>query len=188
VNRRTARGNRIGLALAGAVLFVAGAYALARGLDWNSGALGRAASQLITPGMRHFVTTHAAWFWSVTAIVCAILALLALRWLLVQARTEAIGTFSLERDKRRGTTRLPADAVTDAFEDDLQASLYIQQASAVLVGSADNPHLMLIATLRTGADPTDAIERIGQALSRLRTVLEHQTLKATVRLRTTSNS
>jgi hypothetical protein len=187
VNRRTARGNRVGLALTGIVVLAAGAYVLARGLGGSSGLFGRAASQVITPGTRHFVAAHAAWFWSVTAIVCTILALLALRWLLVQARTQPIGTFSLERDKRRGTTRLPADAVTDALEDDLQASPYIQRASATLTGAPDNPRQALTATLQTGADPTDAIQRIGQALSRLRTVLDNQTLTATVRLRTSSS-
>jgi hypothetical protein len=186
VNRRTARGNRMGLAFAGLVLLAAGAYALARGLAWNSGFLGRTASQVITPGTRHFVTAHAAWFWPATAIACTILAILALRWLIVQARTDAIGTFSLERDKRRGTTRLPADAVTDAFEDDLQASPYIQQASATLTGAPDNPHLALTATVFTGADAGDAIQRIGEALGRLRNVLDHQAMTATVRLRTSS--
>jgi hypothetical protein len=188
MNRRTARGNRTGLVLTGLLLLAAGGYVLARGLAWKPRQLGSAGAPVITAPVRDFVTAHAAWFWPVIGITAAVLAVLAFRWLAVQGRTEAIGDFSLERDPRRGTTRLPASAVTDAFEDDLEASPYLQQASATLAGAPDTPRLTLTVTLQTGASPADAIQRIGQALTRLRATLDNQTVTATIRIRTTSTT
>ena len=89
MSRRTARGNRIGLVVVGLVLLAAGAYALARGVAVRPELLGSAHAPLTDQHVRRYPTSQ-SWFWPVVAGVTVMIALLALRWLAVQARTDAV--------------------------------------------------------------------------------------------------
>ena len=182
MSRRTARGNRIGLVVVGLVLLAAGAYALARGVAVRPELLGSAHAPLTDQHVRRYPTSQ-SWFWPVVAGVTVMIALLALRWLAVQARTDAVGDITLETRPRRGTTRLPAQALTDALEDDLTASPYVQRVNAILSGSAAARRLAVTVTLTTGSDPATVAQRTSQALGRLRQALDAEGLEATVRLR-----
>lgn len=183
MNRRTARGNRIGLAVVGLILLAAGAYALARGLAAGPELLGSAHAPLTDRHLRSYPASQ-SWFWPVAAVVTVIITLLALRWLAVQARTDAVGDIALETSPRQGTTRLPARALTDALEDDLTASPYVQRVNAILTGPAAARRLALTVTLTTGSDPATVAQRTSQALERLRHAHDAESLTATVRLRT----
>lgn len=178
MNRRTARGNRLGLAVVGAVLLVAGLAALARGLD------------LLPGGARSPVTGQAArdladraWFWPVVAAVLILVTLLALRWLAVQTRADELRVLRLEPDPGRGATRLPARAVTGAVQTDVAASPYLRRADASLGGSSARPRLYLAADLSAGADPGAALERIREAVDRSRQALERPRMPAVVQIR-----
>jgi hypothetical protein len=184
VSRRTARGNRIGMAVIGLVLIVAGAAALARGLAIRPALLGPAHAAVIDEQTRRYAAGH-WWFWPALAAIAVVVAVLALRWLAVQTRSDAIGHIGLEPDPRHGVTRLSAGAATGAFEDDLSASPYVQRVNATVTGAPTTPRLALTVTLHTDADPAGANRRINQALARLRHALETERLTATVRIRTT---
>lgn len=181
MNRRTARGNRIGLAVVGLILLAAGAYVLARGLAVRPELLGSAHAPLTDHDVRSYPASE-SWFWPVVAVVTVMITLLALRWLAVQARTDAVGDIALETSPRRGTTRLPAQVLTDALEDDLTASPYVQRVNATLTGPAAARRLAVTVTATTGSDPATVAQRTSQAIERLRQALDAENVQATVRL------
>jgi hypothetical protein len=182
MNRRTARGNRIGLAVVGAALLLAGAAALARGLDLLPDLLGSPDAPVTDQATRD-VAADQPWFWPVLAVVLVVIALLGLRWLIVQTRTDALGTLRLEPDAGLGTTRLPARTVTGALSDDLGRSPYLRRVTATLTGNAARPHLHLAAAMAPTAEPGAVRERVHEALDRSRQALEEPQLPTTVHLR-----
>lgn len=181
MDRRTARGNRIGLAIVGAALVLAGVAALVRGLDLLPGVLGSASTSVTDQPTRDFATDQ-PWFWPALAAVLVLVALLALRWLAVQTRTGAVGTLRLEPDPSLGVTRLPARAVTGALEDDLSRSPYLGRAHARLTGSGVRPDLHLSAAMEPAAEPGAVRDRLHAAIDRTRAALEAPELPTTIQL------
>ena len=152
MHRRTARGNRLGLALTGLVLVVAGAALLVAHLG-RLGSVGK--GDVLYPAQaRRFVHDNASWLWPVVAAVSIVLGLLFLRWLLVQPRTDRLRTLVIDLDNgtdpSAGRTRMPANAVTDVVEDDIAALRGVRRVSAGLSGHSDSPLLWL--TVATDAD------------------------------------
>jgi hypothetical protein len=133
--------------------------------------------------VRTFAADH-MWFWIALAAAAILIALLALRWLAVQTRTEAIRTIRLEPDPRHGGTTLSARTLTAALRDDLGESPYLRRTQATLTGHHAHPRLALIVTLEPDADPTAVEQRIHEALERFRQAMENDHLMATVELRT----
>ncbi len=89
---------------------------------------------MIDEQTRRYATGH-SWFWPALATIAVLVALLALRWLAVQTRSDTIGHIGLESDPRHGVTRLSAGAATGALEDDLSASSYVQRVNATVTGA-----------------------------------------------------
>jgi hypothetical protein len=182
MNRRTARGNRIGLAIVGGVLLLAGAAALLRGLDLLPDLLGAAEEPVTDESTRDFVADQ-DWFWPVVAAALIVVALLTLRWLLVQTRTGAVGTLRLEPDAARGTTRMPARTLAGAIEDDLDRSPYLSRPRATLTGSRTDPRLRVATSVEPAADPGAVRARVQEAIDRSRQAMEAPALRTTVVLR-----
>jgi HAMP domain-containing protein len=182
VSRRTARGNRIGLAIVGLALLIAGLLTLARGLDIMPGILGSPDAPVAEQRTRDFLAEQ-TWFWVVLAVVLVLIALLALRWLAVQTRSDALGKLRLESDARRGATTMPAGAATGALEEDLASSPYLRRASATLNGSASRPRLNLSATIAPSAEVAAAKGRVYEALERYGRAMETPQLPTLVHLR-----
>jgi hypothetical protein len=168
---RTARGNRIGLAVVGLVLLLVGVAALVRAMDLIPEVLGSADAPVTEQRLRDFAADQ-PWFWVVLAIVLIMVALLALRWLGVQARSDAVRHLRLESDVRRGSTRMPAAAVTGAIEDDLAASPYLRGVQASLNGGPSRPRLKLSVTMDPAAEPEAVLDRTYEALDRYGRALE----------------
>lgn len=177
MSRRTARGNRLGLALVGAALLLAGLAALIRAAGWWPGVFGRPDSPVISPGTQEFAAEQ-RWFWLLLALLLVVVGLLALRWLAVQTRTEAVNTLRLEPDPRRGTTKLSARAATAAFAADLGGD-GLRRINASLRGSGQRPRLFVAAVLTDTADPATFRHRLGWALDRYRRALETDQLPTT---------
>jgi hypothetical protein len=182
MSRRTARGNRVGLTIVGLALIAAAAAALARGLGLWPALLGNAADPVTNQRVRSFAADH-LWLWLALAAAAILIALMALRWLAVQTRTEAIGTIRLEPDPRHGSTTLPARTLAAALRDDLDESIYLRRTHATLTDHPAHPRLALTVTLEPDADPAAAKQRIHQALDRLRQAMETDHLTATVEIR-----
>jgi hypothetical protein len=179
-NRRTARGNRVGLAVVGALLLVTAIAALARGLDLLPDLLGDPDEPVLADRVRNVAAE--GWFWPAVAAGCLVVALLALRWLLAQVRSDATRTLRLETDPSRGQTSLPARVVAAAVTDDL-ASLPLRHTRAAITGRPDRPRLELALTLAPDPDLYAVRQGLHRTLSRHRQALETPDLPATVLFR-----
>ncbi|PRX95743.1 alkaline shock response membrane anchor protein AmaP [Allonocardiopsis opalescens] len=178
--RRSARGNRWGLALGGAVLLAAGGAGLALGL----GVFGpeRAARPVLGPQARALAAQP--WFWYAVAAVCVVLALLGLRWLLVQARTESVRRIEVEPDAGGGRTVLPSSAATDAVEREADGYPGVQRARARLIGAERAPRVRMDLVVDEDADVAEVWQRLrDDGLARLRGAMELRRLPAQVRIR-----
>src|ERR1700759_4392009 len=133
--RRTGRGNRIALLLIGLALLLGGAAGLLRGLAVWPKWLGAKHALIIDEPTRHWVAGQ-SWFWPTVAAVAVLVFLLTLWWLASQGQTRVLRRIALEPDARRGTTSLPARAVTGALENDLAASPHLRQISLALTGTS----------------------------------------------------
>ncbi|WP_433324523.1 alkaline shock response membrane anchor protein AmaP [Spirillospora sp. CA-294931] len=185
-SRRTGRGNRLGLAAVGVALLAAGGAALARGAGLSPSLLGEPDVPVLDRRTRDFADDQ-VWFWPALATTAIVVALMGLRWLAVQTRTDAVRSMSLEADRRKGATRMPARALTGAVQDDLASAPDLRGARATLAGTVSHPHLRLTVTLDPDADVPGAKLRIQQALDRASRALETEHLTATVHLRTGRN-
>lgn len=180
MNRRTARGNRLGLAIVGVILLAAGAFALARGF----GLIARlpAGEPVLSTAERRMAHTT-AWFWWAAAGVAVIVLLLALRWLLVQGRSSKINTLRLDAGPD-GETRMPSRVVTRAVEHDAEDTPGIVRAHAVLAGSRARPTLRLDLTADDRADwPRLRQDVAGRVRDHLAAGLELDGLPTVVRVR-----
>lgn len=182
MRRRTARGNRIGLAIVGVVLLLAGAAAAVRGLDLLPDLLGGAQAPVTDQGTRDFVAEQ-DWFWPVVAAALILIAVLALWWLLAQARTGAVVMLRMETDVTRGATRMPARAIAGAVEEDLGRSPYLGRTRATITGSSVDPQLRLATSVDPASDPDAVRTRVHEALDHCREALEAPDLRTTVLLR-----
>ncbi|MEV5753629.1 hypothetical protein AB0L00_37900 [Actinoallomurus sp. NPDC052308] len=180
---RTARRNRIGLAVIGLILLLGGTTAFLRGLGLYPGVLGAERTPITDRATRSFVDGH-VWFWAALAAVAVVIGVAALYWLITQAPTGALRTVRLESDRREGVTTLPARVVGDAFTSDLLDSPDVRSAAVTLAGTPARPRLSLTMTLEPDADPAGAKDLIHPALRRLRQAMETPDLPAVVRIRT----
>ncbi|MDF5753368.1 alkaline shock response membrane anchor protein AmaP [Spongiactinospora sp. TRM90649] len=180
MERKTARGNRLGLILCGLVLLLPGLYALARGLGlFGSRARGE---YIISAGTAGFFTAD-PWAWWVLAAISIVAALLGLRWLLAQARKDTLSGLRLAKGPT-GTTDVEADGITRALESELADHPSVLRAKAILTGSKRTPGVRLALV----ADETSRLDELrghlgAHAVPRMRDALEVEHLPAVVRLK-----
>jgi sugar (pentulose or hexulose) kinase len=178
---RTRRGNRYGLTVVGLLLTAGGATVLAVGL----GLLGtaRAHTALLTPAQTRYVHAH-GWFWPAVAVVAGLVALICLRWLLVQTRRDRVGVLNLETDRRQGATRINSGVATDALEAEIATYPGVTHARARLTGSPIQPELAVTVAAERDADLAGLRTRIHDgAVAHLRAALEHDRLPTRLTLR-----
>ncbi|MEV1294143.1 alkaline shock response membrane anchor protein AmaP [Pseudonocardia sp. NPDC049635] len=169
-----ARLNRSLLLLIGLVLLVAGAA----GLAFGSGAL-----RSLLPGLDPSVPLlpgaldPPAWVPWVTLAAAVVVGLLALRWLLAQARRRPRTTrwglpAAQVAGRDAGSTRLHSDHAAAALAADVESYDGVQRAAAVLTGDRTRPEVYLDVTAETGADLAALRGLIDDhALPRLRSAL-----------------
>jgi hypothetical protein len=153
---RTNRTMLILFALALTAAGVAGALA-------GFGAFGRATKHdvLISNRVSDYVGRHGDWFWPAAAVVAAIIALLALRWLVALLfSTDRAGDLPLTRDRSAGRTTLSAAALTNAVTAEIDSYPGVHSARARLIGDPSAPTLVLTATLEESADLSGLRRRI----------------------------
>ena len=127
MSRRVDTANRTVLTLLGLLLLGGGGVGLAA----SFGAFGDPPPVLPAPARRF--EDDQPWFWWALAGVCLLIALLALRWLLAQLRTDRLSRLDLTRDDREGRTVVHAGALTDAVEEEAKALRGVAGASARLL-------------------------------------------------------
>ncbi|MFC0037928.1 alkaline shock response membrane anchor protein AmaP [Actinomadura rayongensis] len=181
MDRQGARLNRFALALLGIVLLVLGGLGLALG----SGVFGsgRSRAPVLSQGTRTFASGH-GWFWWAVSAAAVVVGLLGLWWLLVQGRRDRVPELSMEPEPEQGTTRITAQAVTDALSDEIAAYPGVRGVGARIGGSSRRPRLFLTVAYARDADLAALRRRVtDEAIARLRTALEREKLPAVVRLR-----
>ncbi|TDD09065.1 hypothetical protein E1292_10270 [Nonomuraea deserti] len=156
------RVNRWGLALVGLVLTVLGGLALARGL----GAFGTAGTPVVDGGVRGFFARTSPWSWWVVAVVALAVALLALWWLLAQARAEPRGPLRVESGPT-GVTEVSPGGMAQAVADDVVSGPSVLSAHADLVNARGSPSVRL----RVVADESAPLHELSGHLSTV--VLRH---------------
>lgn len=150
--------NRVLVALIGLLLLSAGVLTLVRSFGGFGARL--ADDPLLTQAQTRFVEDSSPWSWIVVAVVGVLVALLALRWLLAQLRTDRIGTLDLEPDPRKGATTLHATAVTTALREEIESYRGVTSARARLLHDARHPDLVLSVDLDARADVAATRARI----------------------------
>lgn len=167
---RADRLNRFLLSLLGLLLLTAGVV----GLLFGFGAFGdrRARERVLDPDVTHFVVRNADWFWPAVAVAAALLALLALRWLFQQLRTDRIGSLDLTRDRTRGETSIATGALTDALVAEVERLPGVESANARLVRVSGRRQLLLHVRLADRADAGAVRRSLAEGpLTELRQVL-----------------
>ncbi|MBR8742233.1 hypothetical protein [Nocardiopsis sp. MG754419] len=182
--RRTARGNRQGLALVGTLLMVAGAVPalltvlpLGPGVEERAGALVTVATGLGSE----------PWAPYVGAGIAVVIALVALRWLLVQGRSVRVTAVRLTdvgpSADGRGHTDVLARAACSALAREISGYRGVHRGRARLTGSAREPRLALDLVLSRDADPSQVWRRCSdQAITRLRVSLGLARLPTVLRI------
>jgi len=144
------RVNRVMLTLLGLLLLIAGATGLLFGLGAFGATL--AGEQVLADEVKQFVVEQAAWFWPVVAVLSLLLAVLALRWLVLQLQTDRVGDLDLTERRNDGETHVDSTAVTDALVAATEATPGVQSASARLVRAHGDDQLVLFVRLADRVD------------------------------------
>lgn len=187
MSSRTARGNRLGLGIAGVAALGVGGYALARSL--GAFGAGQAAEPLYTDTVAAWIHQH-SWIWIAVAAVAVVIALLGVRWLLAQLRAERLNRVFIDqsRDADRpdipaGASILPASALTTAVGREIEDYPGVRSVRAHLAGAPDQPALHLKVVLDADADVARVRNRIVTgALVNARIALDDARLPAQLRL------
>jgi len=185
MSSKTARGNRIGLAVVGVLLLAAGGYVLARSL----GAFGTEQADALVYAERSASWIHAQqpWIWITLAAIGVIVALLALRWLLVQLRTDRLGRIAMDTDLAldpdddgdlgAGRTTLPTSALTTAIGQEIDGYPGVRAVTVHVAGRPDRPELRLEVTIDSDADPARIRTRIvDEAIAHAKAALDAEFL------------
>lgn len=146
---RVVRANRVIIGLIGLILLLAGAAGLLAAFGVFGSTLENEA--VLSPRVDRFVDRH-DWFWPALAALTAVIALLALWWLIVQVRTNRLRGINVASG-RDGHTYLHGGAVIDALQTEIESYRGVSKARARLSGTRSAPRLTLVVTLdgRVGA-------------------------------------
>lgn len=145
------RTNRAMLILFALLLIAAGVLGALAGF----GVLGSATKHnaLLSNRVGTYFSEHGDWLWPAIAGVAAIVALLALRWLVALLfSTDRTGDLTLTGDRTRGRTTLSAAALTGAVSHEIGSYSGVQSTRARLIGDQSNPTLVITASLEEAAD------------------------------------
>ncbi|SDH25536.1 hypothetical protein SAMN05421505_11334 [Sinosporangium album] len=142
MDRKTARGNRLGLLLTGLALTALGLFTLLRGFRLLPQSIAPAGEPLAGGPVRQLFGSQGAWLWWLVALAAIVIALLGLRWLFVQGRSESLGVLKLAAGPG-GVTRADPGAIADAVAKDIQSNPDVVSAHVRLVGPSAHPGVRL---------------------------------------------
>jgi hypothetical protein len=178
VNTRVDVLNRIVLTFLGLLLLGAGVLGLLAG----AGAFGRTDAPVLPRGVRDFAHTS-SWFWWAVAGGCLVIAVLALRWLLDQLRSDRASRLDLTTDDRDGLTLLHSGAFTDAVADEAGTLRGVSAAHAAL-HDRNGKRLLLTVDLADHADISEVRTRLeDQIVPHARQAVDDAGMPVDIRLR-----
>jgi hypothetical protein len=160
VNRKTRRGNRLGLFLTGLVLTLLGLYSLLRGLGALPRSWARADTPIADGPVQSFFAGASPWIWWAVAALSIVVALLGLRWLLVQGRRESRESLRLEAGPG-GVTDVTGNGLAGAVASDAEYYPVVLGADAALAGRRDRPEVRM----RLAADENAPMSAVREHLA-----------------------
>lgn len=179
--------NRAALALLGLLLLLAGVAGLAlsvgiRSVSSYQLSTPRPGQPLIPKQLSSFAAAN-TWFWWAVAAAALLLALLGLRWLLAQLRTDRISRFDLTANQQDGSTVVHAGALTDAVAADAATIPGVDNASAQLI-SHPTRRLVLAVNLTDYADIAQVRDQLESlTVAHARQAVDQPDLPIDIRLR-----
>jgi hypothetical protein len=185
---RPARLNRAVLAILGVLTLAAGGFVLllGTGVLRVSAPVPMSADAPLIPAN----TTLQSWVPWAVAPAAAIVALLALRWLVAQTmRRPRSRDWQLAPDTRHGSTRIDSDAAAEPLREEIADYPGVLAATAHLTGPRTHPQLHLRVTTDDRADITGLRRQIDtEAIPRLTRALDLPALPADLLLRLDTTS
>ena len=168
--------NRTMLVLLGLILLLGGVAALLTNLGvFTKPLAGRA---LFDNVVSRYIGDNGNWLWPLFAVLCAITALLCLRWIAtLLTSTDRAGNMTLPGDKTAGRTVVRNSAFTTALVTELRTYRGVDTARARLVGDDDTPDLIVTVTAMGAVDIGALRARIeSEALTHARQALDRPDL------------
>ncbi len=132
------RTNRLALTLFGLLVLIAGAAGMAA----SAGVFGAAFSKrtLFANRVSAYTGHHGTWVWAAAAAVCLLIALAALRWILVLlVSTDRAGDIPLPVSTQEGTTILQPAALTGALTREIGTYHGVDTTRGRIIGDASDP-------------------------------------------------
>ena len=180
MSRRVNGANRVALTVIALILLVAGGLGLAT--SFRAFGAARADAPVLPEQVRTFAAST-GWFWWAVAAACVVLALLGLRWLLIQLRVDRLHRLDLTTDDRDGLTTVHAGALTDAVQDEVQSIRGVTGSTAHL-RSEPSQRLVLGVELAEYADIADVRHHLeDQTVAHVRHVLDAPDFPVDIELR-----
>ncbi len=166
------RTNRFALTLFGLLILIIGAAAMAASV----GVFGTKFEHhtMFANQVSAYIGKHGIWVWPAAAAVCLVLALLALRWILVLLiSTDRAGDIPIPVADRDGTTIMAPAALTGALTREISTYHGVDAARSRIIGDPKAPHIVLEVTATQAASvhelqqriETEAVAHARQALS-----------------------
>jgi hypothetical protein len=170
------RTNRTALIVFGSLVLLAGATAMIASVSVFGTAFSKHA--LFANQVSTYTGRNGAWVWPAAAAVCLLIALAALRWILVLlVSTDRAGDITLAGAKDHGTTALPPAALTGALAGEVGGYHGVDSVSGRIIGEAASPRLVLTVTATPAADLPALHRRLeSEALAHARQALGKQDL------------
>jgi hypothetical protein len=149
--------NRTVLIVLGVLLFAAGGYALLR----SYGAFGsdQAEETLLRDDVREWFHRNDDWFWPVAAVVAALVAFAALRWLWAQ-RPTPMPSDDVVYQAEDGSTVVRSSVLSDAVEDELEHEPLVEDVRVGIEQDADTTVLVTQLAVRDGTSLTAVADDI----------------------------
>jgi hypothetical protein len=170
--------NRTVLIVLGLVLLVGGAYALLRSYGAFGG--GQADDRQVTDDVRAWFHRNADWFWPLMALVSALVAFAALRWLWMQ-RPDPMPSDDLVYGGEQGATVVHSAVLGDAVEDDLVHGPLVETARVGVQRTSGWTLLVTRLAVRDGTSvDTVADDIMGPAVQHCRDAIELDDVAARV--------
>jgi hypothetical protein len=170
------RTNRAALTLFGLLVLLAGAA----GITTSAGVFGTGFSRrtLFANRVSTYTGQHGTWIWIAAAGACLLIALAALRWILVLlTSTDRAGDIPIPIQTEEGTTILQPAALTGALTREIGTYHGVDSARSRIIGNTSAPQLVLAVTASQTTDLHALHHRIEtEALAHTRQATGHPDL------------
>ena len=165
------RTNRLALIVFGLLILIIGAGGLIASLGVFSTEFSK--RTLFDNRVGTYVGHNGAWIWPVTAGVCLVIALLALRWIVaLLVSTDRAGDIPVPVHSREGTTILQPPALIGALTREVETYHGVESAGGRIIGDPGDPEIVLTVTADQSADLHALHQRIeSEAIAHTRQAL-----------------